>query len=336
MTEERFTSLPLPVQAGPDSGKIERFERLEKLGRLVGSLASRFGLVGLAPGRAGDDSVQVNTRFMPLPGLAREFEGARLVHISDLHCSPIVAERHLRRCVEIINLLEPDFVAITGDFLTTGPRYWAARVAAVLRNLAPKVGTVACLGNHDYGVWHPCGLGRVRGLPEFLSERLAHAGLFVLRNGCRTFFRGDSAIQFVGLEDYWTPAFDAEAAFEYVDADSPTVALTHNPDAAPQVAAHGADWILAGHTHGKATPPGGFWDAVYPTRFRKFVAGEYALGPHRLYVNRGVGSTLTYRRPHKAEITLFTLCPADRSPLAGRLGCGSCGHVGREPALAGS
>lgn len=245
---------------------------------------------------------------MPLANLGWEFDGARLAHLSDLHCGTLVREKHLHRYVEMVNALDVDFVVITGDFITTGSRRHAKAAARVLRDLRANTAVIACLGNHDYGLWHPAGWGGVKGMADSLSDELANAGVIVLRNASRAFFAGESVLQFVGLEDYWSPQYDPQAALDLVDYDSPVIALSHNPDTAPQLASMGAEWILSGHTHGKATPTTRFGDAMYPTRHKQFVGGRYALGPGRhLYVNRGIGNTLRVCRDHRPEITLFTL-----------------------------
>jgi hypothetical protein len=252
--------------------------------------------------------VRVEQLSMPLHNLGRPFDGARLVHLSDLHCGMLVREKHLRRHVEIVNALDADFVAITGDFITTGSRRYARTVAKVLGDVKAARGVVACLGNHDYGRWHPKGWGEVKGIADYLSERLTNAGISVLRNASRKFVVGEAMLQFVGLEDYWSGQYDAEVAFEKVDCEHPVIALAHNPDAAPQLAAMGAEWILSGHTHGKATPDTRFWDIVYPTRYKQFIGGRYALGRGSLlYVNRGIGNAWRVRAMHLPEITLFSL-----------------------------
>ena len=92
---------------------------------------------------------------MPLGNLDLEFDGTRLVHLSDLHHGTLVREKHLHRYVEIVNSLEADFVAITGDFITTSARQHARAVAGVLPDLRVNKAVVACLGNHDYGRWPP-------------------------------------------------------------------------------------------------------------------------------------------------------------------------------------
>ena len=240
---------------------------------------------------------------MPLPGLGSGLDGVRLAHISDLHCSPIVLGRYLRQCVAAINAMDVDFVAITGDFIT-GHKYHARRVARILRDLDPRIATLACLGNHDYGILRPSGLGNIQGLSNYVSDQLSHADIFVMLNEARVFRRNGSAIQFIGLEDYWSPAYDPRVAFEYAHRHLPTIALVHNPDAARDVAGHGADWVLSGHTHGADVK----MSLILPAHHKDYHAGLYPLGSGKhLYVTRGVSYGRRNLDNPRPEITLFTL-----------------------------
>lgn len=251
-------------------------------------------------------------QLMPMRNLARPFRGATLVQVSDIHCGPLVSEKRLWAWAEAIDQLRPDFVAFTGDFVTFRPRRYVKSVSRIFGQIRANVAKIACLGNHDYGVWHPRGLGGVPRLAECLCEELAGNGIIPLRNAVRSFFRGEAALQFVGVEDYWTSHYQPGEAFGLADPDAPTITLVHNPDAAPELAAWRPDWILAGHTHGQPTPESRFWDVTYPTRHRHLVAGRYAIGAHtKLYVNTGIGGSFFRPWSQQPEITLFTICPID-------------------------
>jgi len=278
------------------------------LKKMVWSAAGSCALGGLCTWRLEKYLLRIEELPMPIPHLGREFCGTRLAHISDLHCSPIVRDRYLHQCIEVVNSLNVDFVAVTGDMLT-GPRTYARRVAGVLRELQPNVATLACLGNHDYGLWHPSGLGGVRDLARYVADELMFADVFVLTNESRIFRRNGSALQFVGVEDYWTPQFDPAMAFDLIHPDVPTIALCHNPDGAREMAARGADWVLAGHTHGNALPETRVHGFVLPKDQPHFVAGTYLLQDRRfLYVNRGLGYARRRNLNSRPEITVFTLC----------------------------
>jgi hypothetical protein len=293
-----------------------RYSRKAMLKHLVWAAAKPCQLSGLFPWQFEDHWIRVQEMEMPLLDLGEPWQGATLAHISDLHSSPIVLQRYLRQCVQRINDLGVDFVAITGDFIT-GYRRYARRVSEILSHLQPKVATVACLGNHDYGSVTPRGLGHVSSLGEYLTEKLTHADIFVMLNEPRTFWRDGQPLQFVGLEDLWSPGYDPQLAFE-LSRPGPTITLVHNPDAVHDLTPFGPQWILAGHTHGNPHHrPSRISNLFRQMRTEEFYAGHYPLGDHRhLYINRG----LSYGRRHnlnaQPEITLFTLRqgqPADRT-----------------------
>lgn len=287
--------------------------------RLIWTAAGSFALGGLYAWRLENHWLRIERRDMSLPGLGGDLDGATLAHISDLHCSPIVLDKYLRQCVDAINDLDVDFVAITGDFIT-GPRHYARRVGRVLSQLRPRCATVACLGNHDYGLLHPRGLGQTRDLAEYVAEQLSRADIFIMLNESRVFRKGDSAVQFVGLEDYWSGRFNPSLAFELTHGHLPTIALCHNPDAAGEVASWGPDWILAGHTHGTGTAETRLSDLVFPTNCKHFAAGEYPLADGtRLYVNRGLGYAKRRNLNARPEITLFTLRDRQTVPQQGSM-----------------
>ena len=282
---------------------------------MVWKAANAVALNGLFVWKFEDHWIRVERKPMPLLGLGKGFEGRTIAHISDLHLSPIVRERYLMRFVEAINKLRVDFVAITGD-LVTGNRRAVRKVVRVIQQFRPRIAVLACLGNHDYGVWHP-ELGDKPGLADYLSQKLLDGGVRVMNNGSHTFRRKGDILQFVGVEDLWTRHYDPHEAFLEIDRALPVVALVHNPDAAPQLASLGAHWVLSGHTHGKDTRDKPFRRAMLPSEHRHFVAGEYPLGVDRfLYVNRGIGYSQRHRAHDRPEITLFTLCAAPKHQVA--------------------
>jgi len=276
--------------------------------RLVWMASHCFRLLRRASGSPGPQDVPLSLLELPLTGLGAGWVGAKLVHLTDLHCGPAVPVSYLTGCVDRVNEMDPDFVVVTGDLITAGLRRYARVAAEVLSRLRPTVAAMVVLGNHDYGLWHPNGLGGVRGLAEYVTDALEDAGLVVLANESRDFFRNGSAVQFVGTEDLWSGRYDADRAFAHTRVAAPAIALTHNPDAAGGLARRGAQWILAGHTHGRRTPNTPLLNALFPTEMRHFVAGQYALGGgSHLYVNTGLSYSWRRGAAGLSEIALFTL-----------------------------
>lgn len=296
MNNDNLTSLDVP-------GKL-----IQSAKSAVWSLAQRCGIQGLCTWGFEQNYIRLEHRNLPLYGLGEAFEELTIVHLSDLHFSPLMRERHLERYLEIVNDLQPDFIVLTGDFITASPRHYARRAGMVLSQLQPRIASFACLGNHDYGLWHPKAHKPIRGLGPYVADQLARAGIEPLRNESRTFLRNGQKLHFVGLGDLWSGDCNPAVALDGLDRREPIIALVHNPDAAVELAARGARAILAGHTHGRPTGKRAIHRALFPVKYPKFVGGHYSLGDDRmLYVNRGLGSAYRIRPEDRPEITLFTL-----------------------------
>ncbi len=287
-------------------GKSSPPAGLASLGRLVWSAAGPLLLTGLYTGRIQRSWLRFEQLDMPLPHLGSAFEGLRLVLLADLHCSPLVLDSYLRQCVRHVNDLRPDFIVLAGD-LVTGPTRYVEKFARLAEEFRPRLATLACLGNHDYGIFDPVGRGYMRNLAGQIERRLEQAGVTVLRNRSTVLRRRGQSLQFIGAEDIWSPFYNPWAAFAQADTRLPTICLSHNPDSALDLLALGAHWVLSGHTHGNGPGELGVVEALAPQAHKDFVAGHYRLGPGHLYVNRG----LSYARRHVAnarpEITVFTL-----------------------------
>jgi len=254
--------------------------------------------------------VQVARRRMPLPGLPPELRGRTLLQVSDLHVGPRVDPEYLLRALRTAAALAPDFVVVTGDFISYRAGQDYRELARVLRGLPlGRLATVAALGNHDYGVaW------RELAVADAVSSVACDAGATVLRNEVARL----GGLQFAGLGDLWSPEFGAThaadgpgaaATLASLDRAAPTVVLCHNPDALDLPVWDGVrGWVLAGHTHGGQCKPPFLPPPLLPVKNRRYTAGAFDVGPgRRLYVNRGLGHLIRVRFNVRPEITLFTL-----------------------------
>jgi len=91
-----------------------------RLRRGLQRMMSRYSkLVGqrFNPGDFGVVKVKIN-----IPGLPTLFQGYRIVHISDIHYGQWISADRLKGVVGLINLQEPDIVAIIGDFVSYSRR----------------------------------------------------------------------------------------------------------------------------------------------------------------------------------------------------------------------
>src|SRR5215471_542164 len=93
--------------------------------------------------------IAVERQEIFLPRLPRALDGFRIVHLSDLHYGPMVDPRHLTRAIGIANDLNPDLIALTGDYISQ-ERAYAAPCAELVGRLRARHGVFAILGNHDH------------------------------------------------------------------------------------------------------------------------------------------------------------------------------------------
>jgi predicted MPP superfamily phosphohydrolase len=296
-----------------------------------GAAVAGMAGVGLYAWQVEPHWVEIVRRPMALPNLPPSLAGRTLLQVSDIHVGPRVSSEYLIRALRTAAALEPDFVAFTGDFVSYRSALEFRELARVLRALPRgRIGTVAALGNHDYGPgW------RRLDVADQITSVANDAGAIVLRNEVRTL----GGIQFVGLADLWSPEFgayreaplialpssdpgetdemappapsgtDARQALDRIAINLPTIVLAHNPDAQDlPIWGNLRGWVLAGHTHGGQVKPPFLPPPVLPVRNKRYTAGVFAVARGRtLYINRGLGHLLQVRFNVRPELTLFTL-----------------------------
>lgn len=280
---------------------------------LTGSLAAAGAGLGLYSWQVEPHWVEVVRRPMPLPGLPAALDGATLLQLSDLHVGPRVDSAYLIGALRRAARLAPDFVAVTGDFVSYRTTREYRELARVLQALPRgRHGTYASLGNHDYGFgW------RQLDVAAAITQVVEDAGAVVLRNAAVSV----GGLQVAGLADFWSPEFPANSVpgldvgggaapvLQALDPRRPALVLCHNPDALDEPLwsnVHG--WVLAGHTHGGQCRPPFLPPPILPVRNRRYTAGAIDVAPGRtVYINRGLGHLIQVRFNVRPEITLFTL-----------------------------
>lgn len=238
-------------------------------------------------------------RRLPIRNLPPVLEGRSLVQLSDIHVGDRVPPGYLARVFASVARMNPDIVAYTGDFIS----YAGPGTLDQLRQMAErlprgKLGTVAVLGNHDYGAgW------KQSGVADAVSRMLSGIGCVVLRNEAVDLH----GLTIGGLDDLWAGRARWGAWMNGLRA--PALMLCHNPDACDLPGWAGYEgWILAGHTHGGQCRPPFLPPPLLPVKNKRYTAGEFDLGDGRtLYINRGLGHLLRVRFNVRPEVTVFRL-----------------------------
>jgi uncharacterized protein len=274
--------------------------RRQALRSLAGAGAGVLGL-GLYTWRIEPHWLEFSFPRLPIAGLPGELEGRILAHLSDVHVGPQVADAYLLESFRRVRELSPDFVVVTGDWITYRDSRQFEHLRRVLEHLPRgRLGTIGILGNHDYG-WH----WRMEDVADQVSEIVRAAGIVLLRNEAVHL----SGLQFIGVDDLWGPRFEPAAVLAQRGDDPSTIVLCHNPDAADSpVWGRYQGWILAGHTHGGQCKPPFLPPPLVPVKNKRYIAGEVALSENRrMYISRGVGHLLQVRFNARPEIPIFRL-----------------------------
>jgi len=231
--------------------------------------------------------------------LPREFDGYRVLHLTDLHISRLFDAGWTRKVVDDANALESNLIVITGDLIDGDVAQREADVAA-LRDLRAPDGVWVIPGNHEYFFGHRAWMAYFAGL-----------NMRPLDNSHTIIRRGGGQLVLAGVNDVTAPrtgapAPDLDAALRGAPSGVPVVLLDHQPRNARFSASRGVALQLSGHTHGGMIIG---LDRVVARANNGFVSGRYDVDGMTLYLNNGTalwpGFALRLGVP--AELTRITL-----------------------------
>lgn len=244
-------------------------------------------------------TVTVTDLPLTLPRLHPAFDGYRLVQFSDIHMGTWMTRAHLETIVDQVNGLNPDLIAITGDFVTVEPLdVWANELIPPLQRLQATDGAVAILGNHDH--WTHA---------DTVRTIIRDSGLIDVNNAVYTLERDRTLLHIAGVDDYWVQAADMTRVLAQLPDEGAAVLLAHEPDYADVSAATGRfDLQISGHSHGGQVVLPFIGPPVLPNFAHKYPLGLYRVQNMLQYTNRGVGMIAPYVRWNcSPEITVYTL-----------------------------
>jgi predicted MPP superfamily phosphohydrolase len=241
-------------------------------------------------------NVRVERVTLQTPKLSREAGRVRIALVSDVHLGVLVGRDRLKRILDAVRREEPDLLLCSGD-LVDGQRDGLRSRDAEFREVAPRLGKFAVLGNHE------------------VIAGLAGSVRFTEQCGFRL-LRGEAAeagplLTVVGVDDPMLKEGEGDAAESALLASLPrerfVVLLKHRPAVLPDSIGR-FDLQLSGHVHkGQIFPFNLITHLAYPVKMGLSSAGTGS----QLYVSRGSG---TWGPPMRVlappEVTIIDLLPA--------------------------
>jgi len=277
----------------PSPQRVVDIERRSFLA--IGTVSVTSTVVGGVQAVTGPTVYEVD---IPLKNLPKEFDGFRIVQITDLHVGPTIGKSYTEKVVAMANSLKPDLVALTGDFVDgTVPQL--RDDVSPLKHLSAEHGVFYTTGNHEY-MW---------GAEEWIDE-FKRLGARVLLNEHVLIHKNGQQIVLAGVNDFSADkvipshASSPSKAIQGAPTDKVKILLAHQPKSYEEAYKAGFDLQLSGHTHGGQFFPFNLLVALIHRYYK-------GLNKHEnmwVYVSRGTGywgPPLRFGVP--TEITLIRL-----------------------------
>lgn len=226
------------------------------------------------------------------------FNNYKIVHLTDIHLGQWINKEKLDGIVEIINSLQPDLIALTGDYLSYQTKDYLHQLEDSLKKLKANDAILSVLGNHDH--WTN---------PEKIKKALQNANITNLENQVYTITKNNQELQIAGADSVTVEKDDIRKIRKQLHPNTPAIMLVHEPDYADTTAQLDQFILeLSGHSHGGQISLPKIGTPVRGKNFMKYPSGKYQVKNMIQYTSRGVGTNAFWIRINcPPEITLITL-----------------------------
>ena len=264
----------------------------------IGAILSTISFFGIGWGMlVGRYRYKVHHKKLAFDSLPPEFDGFKIVQLSDLHVGSFFEEfEKVEGGLQMVKDLKPDMILFTGDMVNNFSKE-AEPWINQLKSLDAPYGKYAILGNHDYGDYSrwPSKDAKAENLQR-LKDIEKEMGFDLLLNENRKIEKDGQSFSLIGVENWGLPPFpqhgDLKKALEGSDDASFQLLMSHDPSHfdAQVTSESDVDLTLSGHTHGMqfGVELGNIKWSPVKYKYPKW-AGLYDNGKQKLYVNRGFG-----------------------------------------------
>lgn len=271
--------------------------------KLISKIVLAGAVVVIAKGL--DNRLEVSHYTVKSNKLPKEFDGFKIMHLSDFHCDTTAG------LTDAVRNEHPDIICITGDMThDTGSYEPFMRLLEDILKIAP---VYMISGNHD--VW--------RNDYDEMIEKCKNIGAIVLQNETDYIEINSEKITISGLEDPSSVTHSKihkkiqDGLNNLLVSDGFNVLMFHRANLLDVFKNTDFDLILSGHMHGGQFRIPGIGGVVSPKTnfmqkgrifFPKYFGGEYTLNDTKMIVSRGIGNPTilprVFNRPEICSIIL--------------------------------
>lgn len=235
------------------------------------------------------------------------FNGFKIVHISDLHYGRLFNEQSLKKLVQSINEQKPDIVVLTGDLIdkdTNMTTSEANKISKYLNQINAVAGKYAVNGNNDlnFDEW-------VNIISDGGFKDLNNTYDTIYKDGYQNIFiAGASTTQDkLSINDKLKTSIDYLNSFQK-DGPIYKILLLHEPDTIDDLTTNPFNLILAGHSHAGQIRLPVIGPIILPDGAKKYHENHYKIENSDLYISNGLGvSNYNFRLFNTPSYSLYRL-----------------------------
>ncbi len=228
-------------------------------------------------------------------GINDNFNGLKVVHLSDIYYGNSVDKKFLKKIADEINLINPDILVITGDtFIYDYASDEINELVDIFNSMNAKLGKYIISGDKDN--------------LDALKNIISKTNFNYLDNTYTYIYSNDSTpILLVGISD--STEENLHNATKEIPLDinfAFKILLMHKPDGIDTFDHSSYNLVLSGHSLGGISLFGKLINL--PDGAKKYPSGEYKLGHPTLYVSNGLGvDNVRFRFMNKPSINFYRI-----------------------------
>ncbi len=279
---------------------VSRRQIAQSAAATIPMAAAATALSGFRSGRAAPETRPLDFAYADLHP---DLDGFRILQLSDLHLGYSRSTSDIERCLKELQQ-RPDLIVLTGD--VADDLHQLERALDIVRDYAPRLGVLACLGNHEY-------LNDI----TFARRTFDKTRVELLVNEGRTLQVGNARLHVAGVDDPVSLHKDVRATLDRNvglalrsapahASDTFRLLLSHRPEAFDAAIKSGMHLTLSGHTHGGHIGFNGHsaFESIWPEHY---LWGELDRAGRKLYTTSGFGHWFPFRLGCPTEAPMITL-----------------------------
>lgn len=230
------------------------------------------------------------------------FNGLKIIQMSDLHYGSTMFNKDVKKIVNLINDRKPDIVVFTGDLINKNYNLDSKEQEELINNLksiSTTINKYAVLGDEDN---------------EKIATIFNQSNFIILRDESDLIYNSTTnPILLVGINTR-SKEPNIDKAYSYFkepthNANIYTIVISHEPDIADDIVdTYNSDLLLSGHSHnGNIRIPFIKYSLFKVNGAKKYDQDYYKLNTTDLYISSGLGTKGGIRLFCRPSINFFRL-----------------------------